>query len=376
MTATLPSAPSRPPRVDAPQDLDALIEEARWRARRRRQRRGALALVIALASAAVFLSLHEAGSDSTSLQPNSEPPAVAAVHVREGAGRELTIMDLPTNSRQEGPAGWFGLSAIGERGRLLPLVRCPDAADWCGEVESVAWSPDGQRLALSVTSFGSANPYNGLHVIDVVSGADRLVRAGGAEAEYDWFDLAWSPDSRQLAYVTRGRIYLMNADGSARRLLQTGPRGRDASPTWSPDGRFIAFANKPDRSSAWAVRAVDVHGRHGRLLVEDGWGPAWSPRGTIAYRRGCGIRLLGTQPRGDVTPEPLRGCLPGGPFIPARARLGPPAWSPDGTKIAFSAFPHGTYVINADGTALTLVARRTMGVYVGQQPRPAWRSAR
>jgi hypothetical protein len=371
------AAPPRPPQpvddLDALEALDALIEEARRRARRRRRRRGAFALVAVLASAAAFLSLRGDGDDPTSFQPGSEPPAVAAVHVRDSAGDELTIMDVPTNSRNEGPEGWFGLSAIGERGRLRPLVRCPEAADWCGEVESIAWSPDGKRLALSVTSFARVNPYNGLHVIEVESGVDRLVRRGGAETEYGWFDLAWSPDGSQLAYVTRGRIYLMNADGTDRRLLPTRTWGRDASPTWSPNGRLIAFANKPDPSSAWAVRAVDVHGSHGRLLVEGGWGPAWSPRGTIAYRTGCGIRLLGTPTRGDLTTSPLLGCLPGPPFMPSRTRLGPPAWSPDGMKIAFSAHPHGTYVMNADGTGLTRVARQTIAVHFGQQARPAWR---
>jgi TolB protein len=54
----------------------------------------------------------------------------------------------------------------------------------------------------------------------------------------------WSPDGTKLAYESgaspSGRIFSMNADGSRQRQLTHGP-GDDFGTAWSPDSRQIAF---------------------------------------------------------------------------------------------------------------------------------------
>jgi Tol biopolymer transport system component len=61
----------------------------------------------------------------------------------------------------------------------------------------------------------------------------------------------WSPDGRRIAYEQsiwesqRSNLYVMNADGSGRRRLT---RLRNArSPAWSPKGAAIAFTHRPEK---------------------------------------------------------------------------------------------------------------------------------
>ena len=273
----------------------ALIKEARRRARRRRVRNGlgvsivtAVALVGVLAIRGTGASHARAGLPSPALAN----PAVAAFKT----GGQLTVIGSPRNGRQQPPAqgdGWYGLSTVGSRGQLHYLVRCPGEAKWCGEVESLDWSANGRWLALSVTSYGAANPYNGIHVVDLATGVDRQLRFC-RPPECDWFDLAWSPDGARLAYVTGGAIHLINRDGSRDRPLRTRTAGAISSPSWSADGTRIAFAARPQPHEPSSVYIIRADGTRRALLARGASAPAWSPDGTrIAFASRCdGIKLV------------------------------------------------------------------------------------
>jgi dipeptidyl aminopeptidase/acylaminoacyl peptidase len=330
MTVTAPPRRPAPEESDALEALEALIEEARRRARRRRQGFALLAMLLIGAGLGLFFGFGRGGGGAQA-PPSAAPPA-APVQIGPGARVEneaLTIMALAETT----PDGWYGLSTIGADGRLLPLVGCPNRADWCGEVESIDWAPDGQHLAVSVTSFGSTPFYNGIHVIDVEAGIDHHVlhAAGG------WFDLDWSPNGQRLAYVSGGTISLINADGSGHSVLPTGTRGRDSSPSWSPDGDWIAYTTRREHADAkrQLLYIIRTDGSGKRLLTKNALAPAWSPSGTaIAYRAPCGgIKLI--SPAGqDITPASACHVI---------GVDGIPTWSPDGSKIAIGAFrdaPH------------------------------------
>jgi dipeptidyl aminopeptidase/acylaminoacyl peptidase len=266
--------------------------------------------------------------------------------------------------------GDAGISTIGPDGRLHTVVRCPPTAE-CGVLQSVDWSPDGTRLAYSINTFAANSPHAGLHVLDTASGKDTHILGGklGCVAP---FDLDWSSDGTRLVYAcaTSGPgwpapgIYVIEPDGSDRRLLQTGLSGRHASPTWAPDGRRIAFAFGKGGQSA--IYVFDLGASRLTHVVARGSAPAWSPdRDVIAYRSDCGVKLATPDGR-DVTP--IRG-----PFrCQAVGIPGVPVWSPDGKKIAIGTRSRGIYVMNADGSDMKRLTEEGASGATGLG-RPSWR---
>jgi TolB protein len=155
-----------------------------------------------------------------------------------------------------------------------------------------AWSPKGDQIALARLAGGSARIDQAKLQLAGADGSD--VRPLGGIAG---ISPAWSPDGRRLAFVSfadgngttcggaecvpNGEIYVVNVDGSDLRRL-TASKADDQHPTWSPDGRRIAFASgfelKRDGHPPWLVQVPASGGavtRIGRF-----WGvrdPAWSP---------------------------------------------------------------------------------------------------
>ena len=256
-----------------------------------------------------------------------------------------------------------GIDVVGPNGfgrRLFAGAPRPFYANQpaqCVDIESVAWAPDGHRLALGCTSMG-ATAYDGLYIADARTGASKIIRPF-RRLETDWTDLAWSPAGSTLAFVTRGDIALVRGDGSGYRILPTGTQGFDRSPTWSADGRRIAYAVRDGSRSV--IYAVDLDGSHRKLVARQGAWPAWSPtERAIAYLSDCGIRV--------VTPsgKSLSRCI---------GVKGGPVWSPDGRKIAM-AMGKGIYTMDANGGSLRVYARiwaKSVANWAGMGwRRPAW----
>jgi dipeptidyl aminopeptidase/acylaminoacyl peptidase len=305
-------------------------------------------------------------------------PNAARTHPKPGS---LTLIVDPSNRAAK-------VVEVLPNGRQAIAWRCPGNV-FCGDLESVDWAPDGRRVAFSLTEIGGKSAYIGLHIVDVRTGRDlhipsvplahpmaaqpdslfptllkQMVRRLGC-LEPD--QLAWSPNSRSLAYscrTLRGRqvIATIRRDGTHRRLLRTGTR--DAYwPSWSPDGNSIVFATGP-KPTASSLYVISVNGSGRQLIASGGTAPDWSPEAKeIAYQADDGIRII--SPRGvDVTP-------PGPDGKPRSIALsGNVAWSPDGSQLAVGT-ARGVEIIDAaTGTHKLVTHQSGRNVFGGG--RPAW----
>ncbi len=206
-----------------------------------------------------------------------------------------------------------------------------------GRVFDFAVSPDGESIVYSLI-----NDRNGadLYLIDRDGGNPRLLAECGA-------DLcsvpAWAPDSSRIAFSREPagllpgspngppRVWTITASGGAAAPLYQDSQVLGYGPTWSPDGRRLAFFD----GSAASIRLVDLQ-TSAEMVIETTTGAVgtWSPDGR---------QMLFTNLNFEGASEPYTSVLQADfdtreivPVLGAdfnRADFSPPAWSPDGQAI-------------------------------------------
>jgi hypothetical protein len=164
----------------------------------------------------------------------------------------------------------------------------------------------------------------------------------------------WSPDGRQIAFTRDDHwdIYVINADGSNEVRLTDGH-----DPVWSPDGQQIAFASARDGNLEIYTMNVDGSGLT-RLTnhLDPDEDPTWSPNGQqIAF---TSHRDASSWNAWDLYVMNADG---GGliHLTNSSADDTQPVWSPNGRHIAFHSSREpgwGIYIINTDGSGLTRLA--------------------
>jgi dipeptidyl aminopeptidase/acylaminoacyl peptidase len=139
-------------------------------------------------------------------------------------------------------------------------------------------------------------------------------------------DAQISPDGTRVAYVVtqadadsdenRSRIFAVDVtdgDGEPPRPLTAGPS--DASPRWSPDGRWLAFVAKragDDRPQVWLLPAAGGEARRLTSAAGGASSPVWSPDGSrLAF-------LSAVDLRGEPSDEKEKAALASAPIVHRR----------------------------------------------------------
>lgn len=132
-------------------------------------------------------------------------------------------------SKQHGTYDVFILDMVS--GEMSPLV-VSSAVD-----VNAAWSPDGSRISFVSNVEGTYH----LYVIGVDGTNRKRLTPDGTNIPYG--TPSWSPDGRMIAFSWNGEIYMMDANGSNWQQLTDASYATAIAPAFSPDGRWIAFVS-------------------------------------------------------------------------------------------------------------------------------------
>jgi len=157
-----------------------------------------------------------------------------------------------------------------------------------------SWSPKGDRIAYSILRNGDGLIFGPIHVYDLLSGETKQITA----SSFDISGFFWSPDGERIGYLSRlavrdsawmqWRVYdlaenvdrgyaAFNPSYQMRYVISSFNQYAQSHRLWSPDGRYLVFADQDD-ANVERVWIVDTFAERGAdpILVAEGSMGFWS----------------------------------------------------------------------------------------------------
>lgn len=210
-------------------------------------------------------------SDLVRMTPRPDTDAARLQTAPEGSFEPSVSPDgtqVAFASSRDGDPEIYVMKADGTDVRRLTFFH---KEDWAPQ-----WSPDGRFIAFL------SNRENRTRVFVMHPDGSGTRAVSGTVETGEERELAWSPDSRALAFVGRQpsgqtRIWKVAMDGSAPVALTRG-KHIDDQPAWSPDGKYLVHASDRDRNVDLFLVRADGSGST-RLTQAPGadWLPRWLP---------------------------------------------------------------------------------------------------
>jgi Tol biopolymer transport system component len=199
------------------------------------------------------------------------------------AGFATATLDMVVHELSWSPANigtWVYAASGPERDYELYIDKSPVVVS-PGADGGPQWSPDGRWIAFTSARTGQGDVY--LLDTQAVEQAPRQLTDAPTSAE---LYIAWSPDSKKIAYVGHNddgdNLYLISDLANPRSTLLTTWGHTQTRPSFSPDGKQLAFYSNHRDPSRFDLYVLPLGGTP-RVIAErvvmDSAGPSWTPDG-------------------------------------------------------------------------------------------------